>query len=171
MGIYSDLSAKKTIGIDGYILSGNGFYASGSINLTNTNETDAVLVRNPSDSNTNISLCMWYFATNATQGIVTAKFYAQPTITSNGNSITINNCYGGSSNNSKATSFALPTISARGSQRLSMVTSALQSPPIHDFKRMLILNPGSNFLISLQVANMGVLTNITTHLFLQWVES
>lgn len=157
-----------------FSLAGYGFSITADAALANTSETNLLLLKNPANSGFNGRALFLYAATDSTQGLLTTRAYVNPTVTNNGTDISsiIQNNFVGNAGNPSAImqAFSGPTTSALGAKRISLVSAAQTSPPIHDFKQTPILAPGNSLLITGQAANLGLLANLSCHFFLEWVE-
>ena len=121
---------------------GNGF----SVPFLNTNSSTSqplVMIQNPA-TNTKTSIFLKTLQIY-TDNAVTASFYLNPTITSNGTLVTPVNLRPANANLSNALCYASPSVSSNGT-----LVSILPSPDNYGgiiFPRLLILDPGQTLMI------------------------
>lgn len=148
---------KKTIdgilfGIDdigGHMRAGYAFSASTNfISISGTSEVAMFLIKNPGGSGRDMKFHTIAFGadSNSSRGIF--KFYAQPTITSNGTSLSASNNRIGDATTSIAEVYFTPTISANGTFITALILGSAQNTLI--VNRPVIMTPGINILVTVQ---------------------
>ena len=97
-------------------IAGSTFSVDSGFRVATTAGTDnpILLVKNPSGSGKTLKLVTRFYGCNVNNVLVTYKLYLNPTITSNGTSLTINATKQSSPPSTVATAFYLPTISSNG---------------------------------------------------------
>lgn len=150
---------------------GKMFSFDADVSLSSTTETNVLYFKNPSGSGVNAKAVITYIATDSTQGIITTRFYSNPTVSANGSTLTpTNNLIETSPPASAMQIFTGPTASARGTKLISLVASVAFPCNIDNLQRTIILAPGNSLLISTQMANIGLLSSVLAHYYFQWTE-
>lgn len=154
-----------------FSLFGVTFSVNTSISLSNTTQTAALLITNPSSATVNIRLNNFYIVTSGTQGISTVTAYINPTISSNGTVLSILNTTIGNANSSSSLAYSAPTASSMGTALFTTVFNAAgPTNGILDLKQSIIITPGNSLLFTVTMSDLGLLTSVTNYLFCQWVE-
>lgn len=155
-----------------FTLAGKGFSVTGSATLNSSTETPVLLLTNPSTSSINARAIYFYAAPNSTQGIVNISIYTNPTVTSNGTQIpTSNNLVSASAPSSSMIAYAAPSVTSNGASRITMVTNSNADFSLFNFAQTAIMAPGNSMLMTVTINNLGLLSNVTTYFYLQWVEA
>jgi len=138
-----------------------------SVNSPGTSETAFMLLSNPATSGKSLFMFNQNMSVNSAATGATAifRFYINPTVTTNGTTITPNNNRVNSqSPTSLMKAYSSPTVSANGTFLVDLVTSSqigtLQS---NDF---VILDPGNSLLVTLTASA----ANIPVGMQLTWYE-
>lgn len=154
-----------------YTIAGNNFSISAAASLSSSTLTPLFLLVNPNTSTVNARAMFFAVSTNATQGIVTITGYSNPTVTSNGTPVSINNNFiQAGAPASALQAYALPSVSANGTSRIGLVSVANASTDMINFAQTATLAPGNSFMIAVTVTNLGLLGSANTYFFMQWVE-
>jgi len=142
--------------------SGNAYVTTTNfINFTTSNETDYLLLKNPSGSNKILKIKKFDLGVdfnNAPPSVY--RIYRDPTITANGTALTISNIRK-SGSVSIASAFRSPTISARGT--LLVAQSFLGGTPTNEHNLGFIIEAGENILITMDNGATNVDTCVTTY--------
>jgi hypothetical protein len=149
--------------------NGKGFVSiTPDIIFSTTDEIDFILIKNPSGSGRLIRFYDFLFNTSKGTSSVRGdfRFYRNPTITTNGTSITINKIRLSQSTSSICYIYYIPTISARGTLigKVDNQTFSEGSRRIFNLGRYLEQN--ENLLITFEPATSGITASLTV----QWVE-
>lgn len=143
-----DGSAYSTDDLDGYMREGFTFSASTDfITISGTSETPVFLLKNVGSTRL-IQLYSLAFGADSNSSRAIFKFYAQPTITSNGTTVTVRNNYIGHTQGTVAETYHSPTISANGTFVTALLLGSSQNTFIA--VRSIIIPPGVNILATVQ---------------------
>lgn len=148
------------------------YYISGNLNVTpGGTEISAFLIRNPTGSGKIIRLVdLTALLTNTTGTIVIVRMYHNPTITTNGTTLTIKNAsHGGSPGATAMNAYSSPTISANGNRIISGTLLSGTSGGrdlFWTFQGSIAIHPDNNLLITGQPDG----TNRQMEMTLRWTE-
>jgi len=155
-----------------FSLAGFGFSANASATLSSSTETSILLLTNPSNSGKNARAMFFFAAPASSTGIVTIKGYVNPTVTNNGTALSINNnLVIAGAPSSICNAYTSPTTSNDGTLMIGLVSSANADTDMINFAQTAILTPGNSLLLTVSVANLGLLATALTYFYLQWVEA
>ncbi len=146
--IDGELWQRQAVAGMGYVVTTN------NILIANNAENDFLLVKNPTGSGKTVRIERIIFGSDENQANKSSFFriYRDPTITSNGTTLVINNLKKGSAAG-VMTAFKIPTISARGTL---MSVGSYQAPRVsEDTELAVMLQPGENILITIDPTAAG----------------
>lgn len=121
--------------------------ATGLQNIPVDTEHDFLLLKNPSGNDLDLLISHMSVGTNSTSIRSIFKFYAEPTITTDGTSLGISKTYiGGSAPTPQAQAFLDPTISIRGEVINTILMPS--NAPSRGSSRYFWVEPGSSILVT-----------------------
>ena len=138
------------------VIAGSGFVATtNNITVVNANETVFMLIKNPSNSGKTARLHRLIIGSDENQinKMAFYRIYRNPTITSNGTALNINNLKAGASL-SALTAFKLPVVSANGTL-LAMGNAGDLFVSIDPMDLGNIISSNENMLITIDAAAAG----------------
>jgi hypothetical protein len=127
------------------------YQVSFDYNLASTGEKLVFHLNNPSNSGKTVKLTdMFFTLTNSSVMVAILRVYVNPTITGNGNALTISPAYiGASQPSSVMAAYSGPSASANGTQYLSnMVASGTSGSSFVFSQEGYLLAPGSKLLLT-----------------------
>ena len=152
--------------VDEYATFGKAFTVSTNlVTISGTSEQALLLLKNPSGSGKKILTSHFNFGLDTTTAREVIRVYKNPTVTSNGTSLTIENTLIKASPPSSACeAYKFPTVSSNGT--LLNMTIMPANQPSRGFNRFYLVEPDNSILVTVELS----VGSVDGFLDIYWIE-